>query len=741
MSTPLISHVLIGAPGSGKSTLAIALAKQGNYQIVSTDQVRAKLFGDAAIQGDWSLIQAEVLSQIREAICADSERVASLTQQRFAIASGQSVIYDATNAKRVWRMNLLMRLAEENCYWMGWYLQTPLETCKVWNQKRERQVPEAVIETMFKYLEEFPPIAAEGFAAVNELKLVKGEFDLEAIQKKINRLSHSLTNRNNRTKHSQVTLHRYSRLLDFERLLHLIALIIRYPGIGNLQLSSPDVLSEIFGILPNFDTALEEVCAVMGKLQGEIYADADAVADDLQWLEENGFFGSSSSSSQEVLTLSSLLIKDETVRALAEIPRTPPQPSPKQGGGQSSSTHFGGNERGEREGDDLSFATHAYSDIEPFKRLLLTIRFILHRPFLPDSNQGSLQGLVDGLTQAGIVQGNSRDTVRKDIEKVLKPYKILPEFAMRKGYFAGTGILSENELRKVFGVLQSQAKSIDDPVALEIYEMFDERMGKSNLDVSQVYPVRQIGNYCMIDGEALSSSVLSKNLDKLEAAIEKGELLELSRTPGTGRFAGDGDGFFKVWPLQMVFYNHVWYLACECEGGKDDRLLRFERLNRLFLGVPQGKFRERDLQLRSLDNLHKLREASAGLFLGNIASEQQLFLSGSKQEKAALEITVELWFNDYIFKFVAEGTKRYQKMKMSPKPGGSSSGSKSLFSLKGTGDPMFPNRFKATFPKWCLNDVDLWKWIVGFGGNVLVKKPDELVVKVRKLGEVLRELY
>lgn len=58
MSTPLISHVLIGAPGSGKSTLAIALgtalraialAKQGNFKIVSTDQVRETLFGDAAI--------------------------------------------------------------------------------------------------------------------------------------------------------------------------------------------------------------------------------------------------------------------------------------------------------------------------------------------------------------------------------------------------------------------------------------------------------------------------------------------------------------------------------------------------------------------------------------------------------------------------------------------------------------------------------------------------------------------
>lgn len=647
-----------------------------------------------------------------------------MSQIREAIASGQSVIYDATNAKRVWRMALLMRLSEENIHWMGWYLQTPLETCKVWNQKRERQVPEAVIETMFKSLQDFPPIAAEGFAAVHEVKLVEGEFDLEAIQKKINRLSHSLTNRTNRTKHSQVTLHRYSRLLDFERLLHLIALIIRYPGIGNLQLTSPDVLLEIFGSLPNFTTALEEVCAVMGKLQGEIYADVDAVAADLQWLAENGFLGSGSSLSGLV----SLTLPQTAFYQDGEKEFTPPNPPLSRGGIIS-------------ELDDSSFATHAYSDIEPFRRLLLTIRFILRRPFLPKSDKGCLQGLVDGLTQEGIVLGNCRDTVRKDIEKVLKPYKILPEFAMRNGYFAGTGILSENELRKVFGVLQSQAKSIDDPVALEIYQIFSERMSQSNLETSNVYPVRTIGSRCMIDVESLPSSVLSKNLERLEVAIERGELLELSRTAGSGRFAGDGDDFFKVWPLQMVFYNDVWYLAYECEGGKDDRLLRFERLSRLFLGKVQGRFRERDLQLRSLENLQKLYDAGAGLFLGSDAREQQLFLSGNKQEVSAVEVMVELWFDDYSFKFVAEGTKRYQKMKMSPKLGGVAGGSKSLFSLKGTGDKRFPHRFQATFPKWCLKDVDLWRWIVGFGGKVLVKKPDELVVKVRELGEVLRELY
>ncbi len=93
MSTPVICHLLIGCPGSGKSTFAALLAKQGNYKIVSTDQIREALYGDESIQGDWSAIEARVLSEIQS-----------------AIASNQPVIYDATNAKRVWRMELLMKL-------------------------------------------------------------------------------------------------------------------------------------------------------------------------------------------------------------------------------------------------------------------------------------------------------------------------------------------------------------------------------------------------------------------------------------------------------------------------------------------------------------------------------------------------------------------------------------------------------------------------------------------------------
>ncbi|HBB34086.1 MAG TPA: kinase [Cyanobacteria bacterium UBA8803] len=691
MTSPLICHILIGPPGSGKSTFAAELAKVGNYRIVSTDKIRETFYGDASIQGEWYEIEREVISQIKE-----------------AIASHQPIIYDATNAKRSWRMSFLMQLNSllPPVLWMAWHLKTPLATCKLWNQQRQRRVIDGVIESMVKWLHDFPPLAAEGFAAVNSVQPIPGGFDLVTVQQKINQLARSLTNRRNRTQHSKIALHRYSQLLDFDRLLHLIALIIKYPGSGNLHVTNPTLLETILGEVPKFMMPVEEVGALMAKLHGSIYADLNAIAADLQWLERNGFMDSKPIDSE---------IEKDQDNLVKKFPL---------------------------------LATHAYSDLEPFQRLLKIIRFILHHPFLPNSGEGNLATLVQGLKDHHVIAWDGVDTVRRDIEKVLKPYQILPEFALRQGYFAGTAILSQPELLKVFNLLQSQAKNLEDPVALSVYEMFRDRLFDSKLDRQEVldmYPVRAIANRCMIDVASLPHSALLKNLEKLEIAIANGEMLELRRFAGGGRFSGDDDGFFKVWPLQLVFYNHAWYLALECASGKDTNLFRFERLDRLFMGWSQDKRRNRQEQEKSLHKLQKLHEASAGLCLGNSASDQQLFLSTNKAERSKVEIRVELWFNDDKFRFVSEGTKRFplKQMKMSPplQRGSASNKPKSLFSLSQTGDDHFPNRFRVILPKWSLFDVDLWRWIVGFGGHVKVVAPNELVKIVKEIGEGICQVY
>ncbi len=160
--------------------------------------------------------------------------------------------------------------------------------CIAWNQKRDRIVPDIVIERMYKSLQDQNPVVAEGFAAVKEIDVTSPQFDIQQIDIQIKSLSRSIINRTNRTRHRHITLHSYSNLLDFERLMHLISLIIRYPGIGNLQVNHPSLVESIFGTVPQFVSALEEVSAFMGKLCGKIYADRDAIASDLNWLQQNG---------------------------------------------------------------------------------------------------------------------------------------------------------------------------------------------------------------------------------------------------------------------------------------------------------------------------------------------------------------------------------------------------------------------------------------------------------------------
>ncbi|BAY60059.1 hypothetical protein NIES22_01160 [Calothrix brevissima NIES-22] len=382
----MICHFLIGVPGSGKSTFAAEFAKLGNYRIVSTDAIRQQLYGDASIQGDWLAIEEKVIAEIVD-----------------AIAQGYEVIYDATNAKRMWRMVFLMKLkALTPAVWMAWYLQTPIAVCQLRNQQRDRQVPQVIIESMYKSLQDFPPIAAEGFAAVKQINVTSANFNFQEIFTHIAELPSSIINYANQNR--QITLHPYSELLDFERLMHLISLTIRYPGIGNLQATQPSQLETIFGSLPEFASSLEEITACMGKLCGNIYADAQAIASDLHWLQKNDFIGDLLVFSQGGFIQDSHESVKISVNPPVELSVVHPSVSPS--------------------------PPHPYSDLASFQRLLQTIRWIVHHPFLPDSGEESWETLISALKEKGIIDTNDLDHLRNDIENVLKPYKLLPDISL-----------------------------------------------------------------------------------------------------------------------------------------------------------------------------------------------------------------------------------------------------------------------------------------------------------------------
>ena len=148
---PLI--ILIGLPGSGKSTLAQHLCQTDpGRSLISTDQIRGQLFGDEAEQGPWRLIERELHRQFREV--------------REAIATGQATeaIFDATNAVRRNRRQILQLARQKGfTHLTGLWLDVPLPICLYRNANRDRQVPETVIQSMYRCLEGAPPGLSEGF--------------------------------------------------------------------------------------------------------------------------------------------------------------------------------------------------------------------------------------------------------------------------------------------------------------------------------------------------------------------------------------------------------------------------------------------------------------------------------------------------------------------------------------------------------------------------------------------------
>ncbi|OUC15479.1 MAG: hypothetical protein B0A82_05880 [Alkalinema sp. CACIAM 70d] len=145
--------LLVGLPGSGKSTIADQLVYQiPSARVISTDGIRAQLFGDECIQGPWLKIWLEVRQQFLQA-AAD-----------IAVGEEAGAIFDATNAVRKQRraaIALARKCGFETV--VGLWVATPLQICLDRNQARSRQVPKAVIERMARRLYGAPPRMEDGF--------------------------------------------------------------------------------------------------------------------------------------------------------------------------------------------------------------------------------------------------------------------------------------------------------------------------------------------------------------------------------------------------------------------------------------------------------------------------------------------------------------------------------------------------------------------------------------------------
>jgi len=517
--------------------------------------------------------------------------------------------------------------------------------------------------------------------------------------------------------------------------MHLISLLIAYPELGNLQYAYPDILEEIFGNSVTFDDAISEITAIMAKLKGNIYADKLAIENDLQFLINYGLVKQNNTQLNHGLSFIEL-----------------------------TNINYNCDE----------VITHYASDKYIFERILNTIKTIIFYPFCQELNPIILQEINDNNEKKyynpdpkkkyiPICEGHltnltaqllsiekmslsslksRKDLLRKDIEFILKPYQILPK-TMRNGYFLGTGILSEGELINTFRLLQTQTKNIDDPLALNLYNKFQQKMKLAHFDDNYIYPVRAIANRSMIDIDSLDLQTLSNQTQRIQEIIEQGKLVKLNKFANRGSYEGEEKGAFCAWLLQIVFYNFAWYLGFEHEGGENNKLFRFERLDRLYIQQEIDNSRTITEQKKALNKLTKLLSASYGIYLGNNVERQRLFFSSKKEEKKQIEVTVELWFSEKIFGFIAEGTKRFpsQQMKMTKPSRLIFKNNPSLFSLSKSKDKQKPYRFQVTLPEWSLNDFDLIRWILGFGGEVTVHKPEILKQKIIELSSNTIRVY
>jgi predicted kinase len=150
--------VLIGLPGSGKSSFASSLAaKCPGSQVISTDAIRAQLFGSEAIQGEWLLVWHHVQRQMQQ-----------------AVEQSVGAIYDATNAVRTHRLEAIALARTTGVtHITGVWVDTPIQVCLEQNRSRSRIVPEEVIWRMHSSLVDAPPSLQDGLDCLIRYSLVR----------------------------------------------------------------------------------------------------------------------------------------------------------------------------------------------------------------------------------------------------------------------------------------------------------------------------------------------------------------------------------------------------------------------------------------------------------------------------------------------------------------------------------------------------------------------------------------
>lgn len=165
-------YMLVSIPGAGKDTYYENFLKNKNVEHISSDLIRAEVFGDVNDQSH----NTEVF-EIMKRRTIDS------------LKEGRDCCYNATNLSSKRRKNFLKNLAHIKCKTVCIIIATPIEICLKNNKKRERQVPEFVIESMVKKFE--VPFYNEGWDFIRIYRPFEAETQrLDSILDELKRVPH-----------------------------------------------------------------------------------------------------------------------------------------------------------------------------------------------------------------------------------------------------------------------------------------------------------------------------------------------------------------------------------------------------------------------------------------------------------------------------------------------------------------------------------------------------------------------
>lgn len=155
-------YLMVGLAGSGKSTIAkeieyairMSSPKYDEYGradkvvVISSDDIRAEILGDVNDQSQNDKVFSHVHKLIKQ-----------------AVKDYNHIIVDATNITIKNRRALLNCLNDKKDYHkIAYIVNTSIEKCKENNSKRDRKVPEYVIDNQAKKFE--IPFANEGFNSI-----------------------------------------------------------------------------------------------------------------------------------------------------------------------------------------------------------------------------------------------------------------------------------------------------------------------------------------------------------------------------------------------------------------------------------------------------------------------------------------------------------------------------------------------------------------------------------------------